>query len=515
MKLLKILSISFLIVLTACTNEDKLENHIPDNSIFLMKVNTPSMIKKVAWDAFFSQNLFDLFDKDKKAGKSMKKMSKSGLDLTHEMYLLKTPDYFNEEFSILLKLDKQAELKHLLSEENIETKESNGITRARIDNGVFLSFSEKTALVTVTDRVEFLNELERQILSNTYTISEKMLMDVINSNHDIVSTSDYSEVLKTQMATLTYDKNAFDVSVFEDDYIFGYIDFLDGEVISDYTYFSGKKSAEFMKSITKENEVTKLVAACSGEKPLMLMSASFNFTGLVDFMKQSGIMTDIDKKSQLLKLYGTSADEILSFIKGDFLVYLEKVEEKEVVKTAYRFNEALGSMEPYIDTVNQVSPVFAISHTINKQERLNELIGSFRTMLEEKDGYISMKGGGDTHIRINEGVLTFTNSEDLMKEMVAGSSLKLSENNMTHLANKSYLVDMSTDPLLDAAKRLLPDAAEPFTMIQEVLEGLNSSGGMSPEGFNYNTVVKLKNKEDNSLFQIFELAKKIKETQEL
>jgi hypothetical protein len=35
-----------------------------------MKVNTPSMIKKVAWDALFSDGFFDLFDENKRLGKA-------------------------------------------------------------------------------------------------------------------------------------------------------------------------------------------------------------------------------------------------------------------------------------------------------------------------------------------------------------------------------------------------------------------------------------------------------------
>ena len=509
MKLVKLLTLTLVVLLIACSKQDKLENHIPENSIFLMKVNTPSMIKKVAWDALFSDGFFDLFDENKKTGESMRKMSKSGLDITHEFYLFKTKEHFNEEFSMIFELDNKKQLMTLLDSEGFKSKETAGIHRVLLENGVFLSFNDKVALLTLTERMVFLNDLESKVITTSYSDHGKLYKDVIESSHDVVSSSDYSEVLKTQVAAMTFNKNSFDVSIVEGDYIFGFIDFLDGRIVSDYTYFAGEKSMSLIQSMGKENLIPELINAGAGESPIAALGMSFNVEKIVSFMKVNGILGDLDKKAGILRLYGTSAEELLGFFKGDFLMYLESIKEKELVKNAYRFNEAQGTMEAYIDTVQKTTPVFVHSNTVNNSARLKELMATFQTMLEDKEGYLSVKGGSDIYIRLENEILSITNSEELMKDMIAGKDLTIKADDKKGLSDNAYFLDLRTEKCIPAIKRIIPGMDKELNDIEDLIEGLQAKGAHSKDGFHYNTEVIFRNEDDNSLFQMFEFAKSL------
>ncbi len=511
MKLVKLLILSLVVLLVACSKQDKLENHIPENSIFLMKVNTPSMIKKVAWDALFSDGFFDLFDENKKTGESMRKMSKSGLDMTHEFYLFKTKEHFNEEFSMIFELDNKQQLITLLDSEGFKSKETAGIHRVLLENGVFLSFNDKVALLTITERMAFLDDLESKVITTSYSDHGKLYKDVIKSDHDVVSSSDYSEVLKTQVAAMTFKKNSFDVSVFEGDYIFGFIDFLDGKIVSDYNYFAGESSKSLIQSMEKENKIPELTKAGAGESPIASLGMSFNFESIVSFMRTNGILADIDKKAGILRLYGTSAEELLGFFKGDFLMCLESIQNKEVVKNSYRFNEAQGSMESYIDTVQTTTPVYIYSNTVNNEARLKQLMATFHTMLEDKGGYLSVKGGSDIYIRLEKEILSVTNSEDLMKDMIAGKELLIESDDKKGLSENAYFLDLRTNKCIPALKQFIPGMDKELNDVEDLIDGIQAKGAPSKEGFHYNTEVIFRNEDDNSLFQMFEFAKSLKQ----
>jgi hypothetical protein len=63
----------------------------------------------------------------------------------------------------------------------------------------------------------------------------------------------------------------------EGDYIFGFIDFLDGKIASDYTYFAGEKSMSF-NSVNGERElIPELIKAGAGESPIAALGMSFQF----------------------------------------------------------------------------------------------------------------------------------------------------------------------------------------------------------------------------------------------
>lgn len=513
MKSLKLIGLFLIIALAACNKKDKLENHIPDNSVLLMKINTPNIIGKVAWNAFFSDGLFSLFDERKKAGSTLGKLAGSGIDLSHELYLFKTPEYFSEEFSVLLKLKDASKLKELLVKEGTPVMESNGISRSRIQNGVFLSFKDQSALVTITDRVEFLNSIEASILNESIDAHDKLLGDVISSNHDIVSVSNYYEVLKSQVADMKLTEAKIDLSTFEDDYVFGFVDFLEGKIVSDYKYHMGEKTKELISGFNKESEVSRLVGVSAGQSPLISMSVSVDFNSIVDLMKKNGLMNGIDKKTSLIRLYGTSAEEILSFIKGDMFMYLEKIENQTKIENKYRFNEAIGATEAYVDTSKVTLPVYVFNSTINHQDRLKEIVSSFHTMIDDKDGYYSVKGGSDVYFRIQDSIMTVTNSENLMVDIVSGKKLELTDDKVKSLSNSSYYFQFESDVIMPAIESLYPDNKKEIDMINDVLESIESKGVFEEDGFKYKTVIEMRNKEDNSLYQIFQLSKNIKQVQ--
>lgn len=513
MKSIRVISLLFILALVACNKKEKLENHIPEDSVLLMKINTPNMIGKVAWNAFFSDGLFSMFDERKKAGSTLGKLAESGLELSHELYLFKTPEYFAEEFSVLLKLKDEAKLKELLAKEGLPIMDSNGLNRTRVQQGVFLSFKGQTALLTITDRLEFLNSIESAVLNESVSGHEKLLQEVINSNHDIVSVSNYYDVLKSQLSEMKLNSSSADISSFQDDYVFGYVDFLEGKIVSDYKYHMGEETKALVDGFDKENEVSKLIEASAGQNPLMAVSMSIDFNSILNIMKSNGMMASVDKKTALIRLYGTSSEEILSFIKGDMFMYVEKVENQTKIENKYRFNEEKGMTEAYVDTSEVTIPIYVFNSTVNNEERLKELIGSFHTMIDDKEEYYSVKGGSDIYFRVKDAKLSITNSEDLMKDMISGEGFDLSESQKESLSNSSYYFQFDSDMVMPAIKSLYPDNIREIKMINNVLESMESKGVLEEDGFNYKTTIDLKNKEDNSLYQIFQLSKSIKQIQ--
>jgi hypothetical protein len=94
----------------------------------------------------------------------------------------------------------------LLDSEGFKSKKTAGIHRVLLENGLFLSFNDKVALLTLTERMVFLDDLESKVITTSYSDHGKLYKDVIESSHDVVSSSDYSEVLKTQVAAMTFNK---------------------------------------------------------------------------------------------------------------------------------------------------------------------------------------------------------------------------------------------------------------------------------------------------------------------
>jgi hypothetical protein len=47
--------------------------------------------------------------------------------------------------------------------------------------------------------------------------------------------------------------------------------------------------------------------------------------------------------------------------------------------------------------------------------------------------------------------------------------------------------------------------------VEDLIDGIQAKGAPSKEGFHYNTEVIFRNEDDNSLFQMFEFAKSLKQ----
>ncbi len=504
MKNIKLFTLALAILLAACSNPPKHEIHVPNNSSIVGVINTSQIVQKVAWDALFSNDLFEkMGKKGKKMEESMGNLGESGIDFMENIYFFKTEELKDESFALLLNLKDESQLEAMLSKEEARVNEVDGVKHAYI-NGVNYSFSNGVLLMIMSNGNSNYDNYAAKVLNTDYSSDQtKAIKETLAKNNDVVYCMDMGAFLPQQVNDLGIESEMFDIQKTKDDLLFASIDFEDGSILANMTYEYGEEMAKEVAKYSKDNKVGDLLNKAASENVIATTGFSFDLKSIVKRLEEQKLTIQPDK---MLAPYNTSVNDIANLLSGDFFVYLSDIQMETSVQSNMRYDY---EMEDYVmnkDTVTSPIAHSTLMLGIADQSRAQELIQQFSLFMQKEDGYYSVKLNEGIYLDLEDGALIISNDENAIKGIQKKSGLKINSE-VERIAKKGPVhawADMKK--VSEGYNNIVPNEEKIFGVLYNNLDQFLFESESNSDNFKYDVNLKFADPSKNSLLQLIEMA---------
>ncbi|MCU0439077.1 MAG: DUF4836 family protein [Raineya sp.] len=207
-------------------------------------------------------------------------------------------------------------------------------------------------------------------------------------------------------------------------------------------------------------------------------------------------------------------EDILSVMKGDFMIAFTSVKELEVQYTDYQYDGDVY-LGPVKKTRKEITPMYVMTMTIGNAENLQKFIklGNVLGGFKQLDGYYEVQDAGKVRnfFAIDNNVLVISNDEELISKNLQKARKKPVESRIQKLTQDNpMLVYVNTQNVLDAilsnAKELSAEEKKDLLEMKKDLGEFQMTGPLlQGKTFNSEGILLLNNKKENSLSALVRL----------
>ena len=466
---------------------------IPQNAAIVVAFDVKQMVgKSVSFEDLFSQKSLEAMGSDEKEAKegadNAKKFMNSGVDYLNIGYLFAEATNADDNliaednYALAIPLDDAGKFEKFLKGEKEEVKEEGKIKYVSSKKeSVFIAWKDKNAVifnVKKGSKVDFkkraINLLELKD-EQTLLATNKSFAKALGNKADIQIWID-----SEKFAKMNGEEAEIEGISLKDNFAAVAIKFEKGEVLVNTDGETSPAVGKIYERIFKNGGIdNKLAKNIPVKKPNLVVSLAVNLKGVKEFLNDKGLLAFANT---MLVNDGTSVDEIINIFSGDFLIVAESIDaknQKSITSVGLNDEKAFEKMLVKVgkDQIKKTDGVYLL----------------------EDAPFKSLK---DARLVIKDGVV-YIASNNYVKDIKAGVSeldgdiIKPSKDNfLTVYANEGFIKDYKGE--------------EQIKSIASVFESINMiSGDLKSKNITASAVVKMKEKNKNSLLVIVDAVKNV------
>jgi len=259
-----------------------------------------------------------------------------------------------------------------------------------------------------------------------------------------------------------------------------------------------------------------------GEKLLGMYAASGDLkvigNGLIELYKN--FSEDLTKEGKIIAASMDVAsifldeDDILSVLKGDFMIAFTGVKELEVQYTDYQY-DGDTYLGPVKKTRKEQTPMYVMAMTIGNAENLQKFIklGNVLGGFKQMDGYYEILEAGKVrnYFALDKNILVVSNDEELISKNLQKARKKSVDSRIQKLTQDNpMLVYINTQNIIDAiltnGKELGAEDKKDLLEMKKDLGEFQMTGPiLQGKTFYSEGVLQINNKKENSLSTLVRL----------
>ncbi|MCB0706257.1 MAG: DUF4836 family protein [Saprospiraceae bacterium] len=304
---------------------------IPATTGMLVAFNLPSLMEKADFDYiktldFYQEVMEEAAGENKKLAGILSDPASSGVDITQKMYLAVNMDSENSEDvfgGFVLSLNNPTVFEEMVaaSGEGMKIETGSGFKYALGDSKSIIAWNDQFAIIGGTN--SYL-DLEKEVTSffnttpETSIAQDKDLQKALSDVHDISLWMTSNPFADDPNATFALSMAEIDPAALKDNFVHGYLDFNNGEIISSSDLYLQKGLTKDLDKIFDDEVNTDYGAYVPKENLL------FAFTTAIDVQGIDEILTARPQSKSFLdyslKQYGLTFTDIANTFGGDILV---------------------------------------------------------------------------------------------------------------------------------------------------------------------------------------------------
>ena len=340
-KALRIIPIALccLLLLASCGKNDKSTRYISKDAVGIVTLNGAQIIKKVGIDMFLSGQLF-------KQGKdsSSLNLEEMGIQFLATFYAYAVPDQRLDRkvrFMVVAPIKDVSKLSAYIKKEFPEAKlsTSGDLSLAVLDKNLCVGWDKNTiilattpprdewdmnpAAATGTDVSVILSEEVQKTFKmpeDQSMISDKKLAELLKAGHDISFWLNYENLMNSLPQEQIGQAGAIMASqkkLLKDAYVAGGVDFEKGKITGDAAYYFNPTVKNIAEALEAKSTNDDLLKKVQGKQLNLLMSYHINPKGVKTMLETMGAS---GFAAMALKEYNITLDEVLDAFSGDFLL---------------------------------------------------------------------------------------------------------------------------------------------------------------------------------------------------
>jgi hypothetical protein len=538
------------ILLASCHSTPDHTKYIPKDAAMVLGINTSSLGKKIAWNAFWGSKLLDEMKKNVDKKDLMKDMEKSGIKTMTTYYAYMKTDVRYEEgkkFFAVIPLDDAAKWEAYLKTlfpENV-AKSQKDRKEVMIANSIYAAWNKDVLIIgnviyqPKKDPFENINYEDSASLANAAAMMKEAATPDETATAlemDKAFSTASSDAVTNQKSFMSLSKEGHDISVWVNyeslagDYMnagmtgsitlsnslwkgaamaMGF-DFEKGKIAGVVHHYIAEEMIESCSDFGTEAVDKELMSRLPGKGLNMLAGwhiAPKGVKKMADKLALSGLA------NAGLSEMGMSFDELLDAFNGSMGVSLNNFSTSAKTIAA---NTMYSGQEAFTTTDADIDYMFVAK--IGKKQAFDKLLKfavSQNLLIQSgNNNYIVPKANDTLFVGINDMFLAASNSAQNVAGYMAGDYIKDTKTEPCQQAVK-HPIGMYFDvkSMVEKASAGPQDANSKYIALsRNLLSDIALYGGDNKKNtFEYNISIDFQNKEENSLIQLLNFASKMQQ----
>lgn len=536
-----------IVLMASCHSTPDHTKYIPKDASLVVGLNTTSLGKKIAWNAFWGSKLLDELKKEMGKGDIMKDMEKTGIKtLTTYYAYMKTDARYEDgkKYFAVIPLDDAAKweayLKTLAPDAHVVSQKdrketlihnaiyaawtsevlviSNVIYQQRANAFENIDYNDSVALANAAklmneprkvDEATTALEMDKvfSIPTNENVTAQKSFIALTREGHDITVWVNYESLAGDYVNAGMTGGLTISNTLWKGAAMAMGFDFEKGKIAGTIHHYIAEEMIESCVDFGKENVDKELISSLPSEGLNMLAGWNIAPNGVKKMMDKLELTGLINAGLSTMNM---SLSDILDAFNGSMGLAFNNfatVTKTIPANTMYAGQEAMNTTDADID--------YTFAAKVGKKEALDKLlqfaVAENIMFPSGTDQYIIPKENDTTYISVTGGYLVACNSQKNMLTYLAknnpGTKSEVSLSSVQHPMGIFFDVKSMVD------KMNITDTANAryINLSKNLLSHISLSGGENHKNtFEYSISVNFINKEENSLIQLLDFASKMR-----
>jgi hypothetical protein len=552
---------------------------IPNDAVAVMSIHSESFEKKVDMDKVWQMEIFKEFDTKAKTelkenydivSRIYKEPSKAGVNLFPRSYgyvqkadeMVFMAQVFNmaskDKFEDFLKnglmksgpqmtIEKSSGFEYIFMDEAALAWNDKAIMFATVqgdqkglyegldydDEAYYEKLDERRKKFATEKKAMLVKKLSGVIAKNVTAISNSNFMEFKKATHDVGMwlNMDYisqfiaeSAMNESSMKMEEAKMMEYLAGITEDSYYHALVNFKAGEAEMDIKTYTNEKMFDLYKGVYSKNINPDFFNYVNGGQLLGFASVAIDIEKAVAATLEvyKPMMAEIPQYGKMsgsvLDLLGIAIDEkaLAGVLKGDVLVALTDVAEKEVKYIDYEYDEDYN-MTKVEKTRKQTVPMYVAEMTIGNKDDLMKILGALKSfqIISEKDNMYSVTAPGmeiEVNMIVKNNLLVISNDMNLLKNGASKSNRLNTTIQAEALKNNTFMY-MNFQNLFSKIMEVEEmSGSDKLTMqyFKSMFSHAKFKGTeVGDKMFTNKFVVSMNDKKTNSAMQLFQIANKM------
>ncbi len=324
--------IAFLLVFTACKQDVSYDTDslalVPEDASMVTSIDIQQLMDKMDFEevknmAFYQDLVEQVGDENPALAAILKDPTKSGVDLTKNIYFaydVEGKNISNSFGGMYFDIADESAFQAMVSSAGLNNIENKGGHSLVSKKGMVVSWNGQHGMIgggskrsKNEENVSLLYSGEQKSISGNKDFKKSMKGD-----HDITTWISSNGIAESSEAALALSFAKIDPDALKDNFLNGYVDFNDGEMVSESIFNLNSGLTKDIDKLFKNKVKTNFSKYIPAENLAFVMSAALDMAGV------NRVLSDRPSNKNLanfaMKEYGLTIDDITKAFDGDLVI---------------------------------------------------------------------------------------------------------------------------------------------------------------------------------------------------